>query len=164
MSTQTPATAVAEVKPELKSAAPIGELTPAQRKQRYEQLRVRMGKSKLEVKGDPKLHYFWAHKSDGGQIIEFESKDYHIVKEPNATKVLSGEAKPKIIANGLQQDGTYVVGDIILMACPLEVYEFLLLDQDEQMAEMKRAAKDDFRVEAERAGAPTFEFDTPRRK
>src|SRR5271166_6288870 len=149
----------AEVKPndiKLTSAPPLGELTPAQKKQRYKQLRERMGKSKLEVKGDPKLHYFWAHRTDDAQIIEFESKEYQIVKEPNAKDVLAGKTQPKIIASGLREDGTYIVGDVILMSCPLDVYEFLMLDQDEQMSQQQRAAKDDFKFEAEKVGAPTF--------
>jgi hypothetical protein len=49
------------------------------------------------------------------------------------------------------------------MACDLETYEFLMLDQDEQMDQYKRAAKDDFRFEAEKVGAPTFDVDKPRR-
>lgn len=150
-------------KPVLTNAPTLGQLTPAQRKQRYAQLRERMGKSKLKVEGEPGLHYFWAHKSDDAQIIEFESKEYWIVKEPNAKEVLAGKAKPKIVASGLREDGTYIVGDVILMACKLEVYEFLMLDQDEQMEQMKRAAVDDFRTEAESVGAPVFET-TPKKK
>ena len=167
MSTQTPATAVAKVEPEkpnLTSAPTLGELTPEQKRQRYQQLRERSGKSKLEVKGDPKLHYFWAHRTDDAQLIQFETNGYWVVREKNAKEVLAGKAKPAITASGLREDGTYVIGDVILMACTMEVYEFLMLDQDEQMAEMKRAAKDDFRVEAEKVGAPVFEFDSPRRK
>lgn len=163
MTTPTAAPTVIDPKPEVQSAQPLGSLTPAQRKQRYEQLRKRMGKSKLEVQGDPKLHYFWAHRTDDAQIIEFESKEYQIVREPNAVDVLAGKAKPKIIASGLRVDGTYIVGDVILLSCPLEVYEFLMLDQDERMNDQKRAATEGFRSEAEKAGVPVFETVAPRK-
>lgn len=161
--TNTPAVTEAP-KPTLTSAKPLGELTPAERKQRYKLLRERMGESKLKVKGDPSKHYFWAHKDDGASIIELESKEYEIVREPNPAAVLDGKEKPKIIANGLKKDGTYIVGDVILMQCPLEVYEYLMLYQDDQMSEMKRAVKDDFKAESERVGAPTFEFSDPNKR
>jgi len=151
--------------PNVISAKPLAGLTTAERKKRFDELRQRLGSSRLEVKGKPELHYFWAHKSDDAELIRLQgSYDYFIVKEPNAKEVLAGKVKPEITASGLKLDGTYQIGDVILTACPIENYEFQLLNDDEKREQMKQAAKDTFRVEAEQQGIPTFEFDQPRKK
>lgn len=162
---QTPTQAVPkEPEIQVQSAKPIGQLTAAERQKRFDELRKRMGKSRLEVKGKPGLHYFWAHKTDDAEIIRLEGQfDYIIVREPNAKEVLAGKAKPEIEASGLREDGTYQVGDVILMQCPQDNYDFMLLANDEKMEQMKSAVKEDFRTGAETQGVPTFEFDKPRK-
>jgi hypothetical protein len=148
----------------IESAKPLASLTAAERKKRFDELRAKLGKSRLEVKGKPGIHYFYAHKTDDGERIRLESIGYWIVREPNAKAVMKGEAKPEIIANGLHEDGTYQIGDVILMACPIELYELQLLEEDERRRDESAAVKQNFRLEAEKQGVPTFEFDTPRRK
>lgn len=152
--------------PEIKieSAKPLASLTAAERKKRFDELRTKLGKSKLEVKGDPGTHYFWADKGDDGERIRLESIGYWIVREPNAKAVLKGEAKPKITANGLHEDGTYRVGDVLLMACSQDLYDLQLLENDERMREDQTSIRQNFRLEAEKQGVPTFETDTSRRK
>lgn len=130
----------------------------AARKARYTELRRKLGRSKLEVKGKPGMHYFWAdHVRDQGELIRLSTFNYLIVREPKAAEVLKGTAKPEIQANGLQQDGTYIIGDVILMACPEEVYEFIMLDQSERHEELVKGVSETFKSNAEGLGVPTFE-------
>jgi hypothetical protein len=144
------------------SAVPTASLTEGQRKLRYEELRKRLGQPRLKVDGDLAKHYFWAHRADSQEMDRLDLVGYVIVREPNAKEVLAGKAKPKIAAGGLREDGTYVLGDVILMECDLELYEFLMLENDNKANSMTQAAKDNFLIEAEKAGAPTFEVDKQR--
>ena len=136
---------------------PLGQLTPEQKAQRYAELRQRLGESKLKVVGLKGKHYFWAHTGDGAEMVRLEGLQYSIVREPNAKEVLAGKAKPRIRANGLREDGTYVIGDVILTECDQDVYEFLMLDAVEKGQEAIDSAKRDFITEAEKAGVPVFE-------
>jgi hypothetical protein len=143
---------------------PLGELTAEQKKQRYAELRQRLGDSKLKVQGLPGKHYFWAHTGDGAEMIRLESLMYTIVREPYPADVLSGKKKPVVRANGLRQDGTYVIGDVILTQCDQDVYEFLMLEDVQRGEEAVQAATDNFKLEAEKAGVPTFETSKPKGK
>jgi phage portal protein BeeE len=134
-------------------------LTAAARKKRYNELRARLGESKLKVVGEKGKHYFFADKNDNGEMIRLESVGYAIVREPNAKKVLAGEMKPKIQASGLREDGTYVIGDVMLMECSDELYEFMQLDIEERHAALINSATEDFRSEAAKTGVPTFDVD-----
>lgn len=130
----------------------------AARKLRYAELRKKLGRSKLEVKGKPGTHYFWADNlRDQGELIRLTTVGYYIVREPNVKDVLAGKAKPEIEANGLQEDGTYKWGDVILVACPQEVYEFMSLDVSEKHEEMVRGVSENFKASAQELGVPTFE-------
>jgi hypothetical protein len=143
----------------VQSSATVGaELTQAARRKRYEELRARIGRSRLEVKNGKKgKHYFWAAREDQAESIRLEGLGYEIVKEPNAKKVLAGEAKPLIEAQGLKEDGTYVVGDVILMMCDDEVYEFIQMDVSERHEALIEGAVADFTTEAAKSGVPTFQ-------
>lgn len=140
------------------SAPPVAPLTPEQKKARYAELRKKFGRAKSFVGGKSGIHYFWAAKDDGSEMARLDMIGYSIVREPNAKEVLSGTKKPEIDAAGLREDGTYCLGDTILMCCPQDVYEFSLLDVEERFEVMKRSAKENFLTEAEKAGAPTFQF------
>jgi hypothetical protein len=130
----------------------------AARKARYTELRKKLGRSKLEVRGKKGTHYFWADGvRDQGEIIRLSSVGYSITREPNAKDVLAGKAKPEIEANGLCEDGTYKIGDVLLMQCPEEVYEFLELDKSERHEDMVRGVSETFKANAEELGVPTFE-------
>ena len=142
------------------SAEPsASQLTVAARKKRYDELRQRMGRSRLAVDGVKGRHYLWAFKSDSNEMDKLDYLGYRIVREPNAKDVLVGKAEPKVRANGLREDGTYVLGDVILVDCDQEVYEFLMLDNEEKSNNQLKAAKDNFIFEAEKKGVPTFEVD-----
>jgi hypothetical protein len=142
------------------SAAPsASQLTAAARKTRYDELRQRMGRSRLAVEGVKGRHYLWAFKSDSSEMDRLDYLGYRITREANAKDVLVGKAEPKIRANGLREDGTYVLGDVMLVDCDQEVYEFLMLDNEEKSNAQRSAAKDNFVFEAEKKGVPTFEVD-----
>lgn len=144
--------------PVASSASSNTPLTKEERKKRYEQLRQKLGRSKLEVtNGDPTLHYAWIDNTDKGEMIRLQSLGYFIVREAQATEVLKGKAKAKVNASGLHEDGTYVIGDVILMACPIEVWEFVQLNIEERHEELMGAAVEDFKNEAAKSGVPTFE-------
>lgn len=130
----------------------------AARKLRYAELRKKLGRPKLEVRGKKGIHYFWADNvRDQGEIIRLSGVGYSLVREPNVKEVLAGKATPAIEANGLCEDGTYKVGDVILMQCPEETYEFLELDKSERHEDMVRGVAETFKANAEGLGVPTFE-------
>lgn len=141
------------------SAPTSAALTEEQRRARYEELRQRIGKPRLEVTGDPKMHYFWGPRGDSNELDRLDLIGYRIVREPNVKDVLAGKAQPKVKAAGLREDGTYVLGDVILLECDMEVYEFLILQNEEKSAADQRAAKENFLFETEKQGVPTFEVD-----
>lgn len=133
----------------------------AARKQRYAVLRKKLGRPKLEVRGKPGIHYFWADNvRDQGEIIRLSGVGYSICREPKAKEVLAGTAKPEIEANGLCEDGTYKIGDVILMQCPEEVYEFLELDKSERHEDLVHGVSETFKANAQDLGVPTFETKT----
>ena len=144
------------------SAVPAATLTAEARKRRYEELRKRIGKPRLEVKGDPTKHYFWGPRGDSNELDRLDLIGYSIVRCDNVKDVMAGEAKPKVEAAGLREDGTYVLGDVILLQCDKEVYEFLLLDNEERSNAQQASAKYNFTTEAEKKGVPTFEVDKSR--
>lgn len=154
--------------PPVVEAKPV--LTPEQekaaRKARYAAYRKIQGQPKLAVqavslKGK---HFFWAPnpgtwKGDDSEMVRLDMLGYALVKEPKAKEILSGQdVKDRlVIAGGLRQDGTYVIGDVILTFCDQEVYEFHLLDVEERSDQLITGAQEDFKTEAQRAGIPTFE-------
>jgi hypothetical protein len=145
-----------QAKVEIKSAAPAPPLSQEERKARYDKYRKAAAKSRFEVKGLPGTHYFWAPKDDSSEMTRLDMVGYQIVREPAAAEVLAGKAQPKITASGLRQDGTYVIGDVILASCPEEIYEFALMDIEARHEDMKAGAKENFIIEAEKAGVPVF--------
>jgi hypothetical protein len=113
----------------------------------------------LEVTGDPNLHYFWAPRGDSNELDRLDLIGYTVVRETNAKDVLAGKAQSKVKAAGLREDGTFVLGDVILMSCPMETYEFMMLENEEKSRALQMSAKDNFQFEAEKAGVPVFEVD-----
>ena len=148
----------------IQSAAPSAPaLTEEQRKARLAELRKRLGRSRLEVRGLAGKHYFWAHRSDEVELDRLDIVGYSIVREPNAKEVLAGKAKPRVEAAGLREDGVYRLGDVILMECDQDVYEMLMLENDERSANRVKSAKDSFIHDAQKHGVPVFETDKSRR-
>ena len=141
----------------LVSSRPLEALSASEKRQRYALLKSKMSRSRLEVKGDPNLHYFWAALEDKHEMARLEGLGYFLVREANAASILAGEAKAKITANGLREDGTYVVGDVILTSCSMETYEFIMLANSERHEDLASGAQRDFQSEAEKYAVPVFE-------
>jgi hypothetical protein len=138
------------------SAAPAPPLSQEEKRKRYELYRKGNRGSKFAVKGDANLHYFWGPKDDSAELVRLDMNGYWIVRCDNPKECMEGKAQPKVQAGGLRLDGTYVIGDVILMACELETYEFALMDVDQSHDEMLSSAKENFLHEAEKQGVPTF--------
>ena len=139
------------------SAPVVGIMTEEAKRQRYRELAAKMGRSKLEVKGRPDRHYFWADMNDTNGMIQIETLGYSIVREPDAVAVLAGKAKAKIAANFLKPDGTFNNGDVILTECDIEVYEMIMAYNAERHEQMAIGAQRDFRQEAEKFKVPVFD-------
>jgi hypothetical protein len=144
------------------SAQTSAALTEEQRRERYKELRSRIGRPRLEVVGDPTKHYFWGPRGDSNELDRLDLIGYRIVREPNVKNVLEGKAQPRVKAAGLREDGTYVLGDVILLECDMEVYEFLILENEQKSSLNQQAAKDNFVFESEKQGVPVFEVDKSR--
>jgi hypothetical protein len=141
------------------SAVPSATLTAEARNRRYAELRERIGRPRLEVHGITGRHYFWAPRGDSNELDRLDLLGYRIVRESNVKEVLTGKAEPKVKAAGLREDGTYVLGDVILVDCDQEVYEFLMMDAEQRSNQQQSSAKDNFTYEAEKSGVPVFEVD-----
>lgn len=141
----------------IESSVPLEQLDEKAKRKRYELLRSKMGRSRLAVIGKPGIHYFWADHSDTSEMAMHESWGYTLVREPDAEEVMKGKKKGEVSANGLKADGTYIVGDVILMQCDMEVYEFLMMANAERHEELASGAQRDFRTEAEKLAVPVFD-------
>lgn len=154
---ETPKVSTATPTPQAEKRTPLDKMSREERKQRYAQYQKKLGRSKLEVHGDPNIHYFWADKNDDGELVRLDFLEYFIVKEPKAKEVLAGTATPKVRAAGLREDGTYIIGDVILMGCPMEIYEFHMMDVEERSEAQIAASVEQFKSSAQQRGIPTFD-------
>lgn len=135
---------------EVTSAPPAAKgLTPEERRQRYAELRARMGRSMTETTPPAGKAGYWARKDDVNEMGRLEYIGFTIVRDnPKA---------PVWKANGLKEDGTYIVGDVILMEIDADLYEFLLQENVERGRQMIEGAGESFKQEAERQGVPSFD-------
>lgn len=125
------------------------ELTPEQRRQRYDELRTRMGKQMTEVTPPAGKSGYWARTNDAAEMGRLEYLGFKIVKDD--------PSHPAWKANGAKEDGTYIIGDVILMEIDADLYEFLLNENVERGREMIEGASESFKLEAQRQGVPTFD-------
>ena len=132
----------------LASATPGKPLTAEEKQKLFAELRERMGESRLKVEGPAHLHPCWARKLDVSEIARLQYLGYEIVHDD--------PKKPVWKANGLREDGTYELGDVILMSCPQEVYEFLEQEQHEKSIAWARGYADSFTETAQEAKVPVF--------
>jgi hypothetical protein len=139
------------------SATPQPPLLEEEKKARYAKFRRAARHSRFEVKGKEGIHYLWAPREDSSEMTRLSMLDYSIVREPNVKEVLAGTKEAVVKAGGLREDGTYVIGDVILVQCTEEQYQFALQDVEDSHNELLTSAKDNFIDEANKAGVPTFE-------
>ena len=131
------------------SAAPSKPLSPEEKRQRLADLRQRMGRSQLETTPPAGKVGYWAPKDDTHELGRLRYLGGAIVHD--------NPEKPVWVANGHQLDGTYIIGDVILLEFDAEVYaliqeEYVL--RHEQMVTNTRAV---FTGQAEGQGVPAFD-------
>src|SRR3979490_1272169 len=111
-------------------------LTPEQRRQRFAELRARMGRSMTEVTAPAGKTGYWARKDDMNELGRLEYLGFVIVRDKPKQPAWKG--------NGAREDGTYIVGDVILMEIDSEIYDFLLNENVERGAQMIEGASTGF--------------------
>jgi hypothetical protein len=129
-------------------------LTLEERRQRYVDLRARMGRSMTEVTPPAGKAGYWARKDDANEMGRLEYIGFIIVHDD--------PKQPIWKANGAKEDGTYIIGDVILMEIDAETYEFLLNENVERGRQMIEGASESFKSEAARQGVPTFDVSKPK--
>lgn len=148
---------MAEVNKQPTKSAPDGaekqQLTPEQRRQKYTELRARMGRSKIDVKCPPGVHVIWALKMNEYEMARLDWMGFKIVVED-----MKPGAKKRFDAAGIKQDGTYALGDVILMEIDEETYELQKQIELDDFATMRMGIKQEFAGKAQEAKAPVFEL------
>jgi hypothetical protein len=136
------------------SASPAkAKLTKEQRRQRFLELSQRMGKSNLAVTPPAGKAGYWArkgdHKGDEAEMSRLEGLGFSIVHDD--------PKNPAWKAGGAREDGTYVVGDVILMEIDADLYQDYLDFNAERGHQLFAGAADAFRASAQEHDVPTFE-------
>ena len=131
------------------SAPPTAPLSTEERKRRFAELRSRMGRSQIEVTPPPGKTGYWAPKDDTREMGRLSWIGYNVVHDD--------PKKPAWKANGAQADGTYIIGDVILMEIDTEIYDMLQEEYRNINESQRDNATKQFRDDAEKQGAPTFE-------
>lgn len=133
----------------VESAPAKEELTAERRAELKRKLRERMSKSKLDAKGPEGWTGYWARKEDTAELARLDYLGFRIVRE-------SKDRRWK--AQGAREDGTYVMGDVILMEIRTEEYEIMMEEISDRSRNQSTAAKQTFIDSAEGVGAPTFKI------
>lgn len=138
------------------SATPVKQLSDDERRKQFAQLRERMSRSRLEVTAPPGRHPYWARKQDEQELARLEWLGFTVVRDdPKA---------PLWKAAGLREDGTYSLGDVILMSIDEDTYQFLLEEDAQKAQNLVGSVKQSTEDEINKAGAPTFQVDKPTRR
>lgn len=125
---------------------------PEARREWYRQMRERMGKSRFAVEKVPAGYTpYWARKDDEAELSRLDMYGFKIVHDD--------PKNPRYKANGLRDDGTYVLGDVILMEIQTEMYEFYKEENLEQARMLVEGVPQSFINEAEKQKVPAFEVD-----
>ncbi len=134
---------------EVASAPPRTPLSPVEKKELYAKLKDRMRRSALEVrKCPPGRTPYWARKDDRNEMSRLDVLGFEYVRDD--------PKKPLWDANGRKEDGTFQLGDLILMHLDSDSYDYYLQDNIERSDALRRSAKEEFQAEAAKAGVPTF--------
>ena len=134
------------------SASPAKPLSDLEKEQRFRELRSRMNESRLKVIAPPGKVGYWARKDDEQELSRLNYMGFEIVHEADPKK-------PIWKASGLREDGTYCLGDVILVEIDAETYEFYLQEDQRKSEALVGSVKQSFVDDAERQGVPTFKVD-----
>jgi hypothetical protein len=134
------------------SAPPAIPTDPEARRAWYRSMRERMSKSHFAVEKIPAGYTpYWARKDDEVELARLDVLGFKVVRDD--------PKHPRYRANGLRADGTYIMGDVILMEVPTELYAFYEQENLDRARMMVEGVPQQFISEAEKAGAPAFEID-----
>jgi hypothetical protein len=64
--------------------------------------------------------------------------------------------KRKWVANGAREDGTYIMGDLILMEIEADLHDALLRNNEDRARAQVGEAQEGILANADEAGVPTF--------
>jgi hypothetical protein len=122
---------------------------PVERSKWYQQMRNRLGQSRFKVGKMPAgFTPYWARKDDAVELSRLDSFGFKVVHDdPKA---------PRYLANGLREDGTYVLGDVILLECPTEYYEFYKEENRDRAKMLVDGVPTAFINEAGKKDVPAF--------
>jgi hypothetical protein len=140
------------------ASAPVGPpKDEAERKEWYRQMREKLGKSRFVVDKIPAGYTaYWARKDDENEMSRLDVLGFKIVRDD--------PKNPRYKANGRREDGTYQLGDVVLMECPTEMYDFYKQDNLERAKNMVQGVPQTFISEAEKKNVPAFEVDEKNKK
>ena len=138
------------------SASPAKPLSDLERKQRFAELRERMKESRLKVVAPPGKTGYWARKDDEQELSRLDYMGFKIVHDD--------PKKPLWHAAGSREDGTYCLGDVILMEIDTEIYDFYLEEDRRQSEALVGSVKQQMLDDAEKQGVPTFVVDKSKQK
>jgi len=129
-------------------------LTPEEREKRYAELREKAARSRIHaVCRDPNIHVRWV-RNEPNDLSLHEWMEYKIAREPRPKAPKDQRRFDTAIPPN--DDGTYIIGDVILMECPRDALEFYLNEAYGLSEKMAGAAQKVFRHEAEKLDVPTF--------
>jgi len=128
---------------------PAKPMSAEERKQRLAALRERMGRSQIEVTPPAGKTGYWVQITDTRELGRLEWLGYKIVHDD--------PKHPAWKANGMKEDGTYVIGDVILMEIDSEIYDLLQQEYTEINEAQRSNAPRNFIDSADNQGVPTFE-------
>jgi hypothetical protein len=131
------------------SSTPTGStLTDQKREELRKKIRERMSKSKLDVKGPEGWTAYWARKDDASELARLDYLGFRVVHEK-----ADGN---RYTAQGRREDGTYCMGDVILMEIPTDEWDIMCEENAERSRNQATSAKQRFLDEAAAKGSPTF--------
>lgn len=133
-------------------------MTDEERTARWAMLREQASRSKIYAKcKDPNIACRWVRKSDGGDIATHEWMGFKVVTEN--MKKPGKEDRRFDTAIPPDSEGHYVLGDVILMECLQDDYDFYVADGVRKSQEAVNAGKTSFADSASDKGFPAFERD-----
>jgi hypothetical protein len=140
------------------ASAPTGRpKDPVERAAWYARMRERMGKSRFEVAKIPAGYTpYWARKDDNEEMSRLDVLGFKVVRDD--------PKNPRYKANGLKEDGTYVMGDVILMEISTDEYDFYKEVNTQKAENLVSGVPAAFIAEAARNAVPAFAVDENHRK
>jgi hypothetical protein len=138
-----------------KPPSPVGKapLSPEAKRQRYAEMRSRLGRSKIEVKCPEGIQAIWALKMNEYEMARMDWLGFKTVVED-----MKPGAKKRFDAAGLRADGTYCLGDVILMEIDSETYALQKEIELDSFAEFRDGIPQEFQTNAAEQKVPTFEI------